>query len=235
MCGDPDLETTTLLIAALDEAGVDAIELGIPYSDPLADGPTIAAAGARALDRGTSLESVLELVRKAQTSVPIILFTYYNPIYQYGIDRFAYASAVAGAAGVIVPDITFEETKNLQAALAAHGLEMPLLIAPSTPAERARAIAEESGGFVYVVSRLGVTGVAAQPDFGPLRQQLTALRAMTKKPLAVGFGISSRTHVDAVRDLADGVMVGSALIESYAGARGKAAAEKARNFIRTLR
>lgn len=235
MCGDPDLETTTLVIAALGEAGADAIELGIPYSDPLADGPTIAAAGARALDRGTSLESVLELVRMAQTSVPIILFTYYNPIYQYGVDRFAHAAAGAGAAGVIVPDVTLEETKNLQAALAAHELEMPLLIAPSTPAQRARAIAEESGGFVYVVSRLGVTGVAVQPDFGPLRQQLTALRAMTKKPLAVGFGISSRTHVDAVRDVADGVVVGSALIESYAGACGKAAAEKARNFIRTLR
>jgi tryptophan synthase alpha subunit len=143
MAGDPDLETTEALIAALSQAGADAIELGIPYSDPLADGPTIAAAGARALANGTRLIDVLDLVRRcAAKSAPLLLFTYFNPVYRYGIERFAQAVADAGAAGAIVPDLSLEESTELRGTLGAHDLEMPLLVAPSTTPGRAQRIAD---------------------------------------------------------------------------------------------
>lgn len=235
MAGDPDLETTSLLIRAVTDAGADAIELGIPYGDPLADGPTIAAAGVRALKTGVGISDVLQLVRESSAlAPPIVLFTYFNPVYQYGIERFARDAAQAGAAGVIVPDIALEEGDTLREALAANGLDMPLLVAPSTPRERAARIAESSTGFVYVVSRLGVTGAGEAPDFSPLRDQVNMLREVTDKPLAVGFGISKPDHVREVRDLVDGVIVGSALIDSYAGASGEEAAALAREYASTL-
>jgi tryptophan synthase alpha chain len=188
MAGDPDLHTTAQLVDAMRDAGADAIELGIPYGDPLADGPTIAAAGVRALTNGVGIAQVLELVRQAVTrnAPPIVLFTYYNPVYQYGIERFAQDAAQAGAAGVIVPDIALEEGQELRSALASSGLQMPLLVAPSTPRERAAHIAQAATGFVYVVSRLGVTGAGAAPDFAPLRKQVAMLREVTGKPLAIG-------------------------------------------------
>jgi tryptophan synthase alpha chain len=236
MAGDPDLETTAALIDAMKHADADAIELGIPYGDPLADGPTIAAAGVRALANGTGIAQVLDLVRAASAggAPPIVLFTYFNPIYQYGIERFAHDAAAAGAYGAIVPDVALEEAEDLRDALIRNGLQMPLLVAPSTPRERAARIAAASTGFVYVVSRLGVTGAASAPDFTPLHAQVAMLREVSDKPLAVGFGISKPEHVKAVRDLVDGVIVGSALIDAYAGTRGHEAGERARNFAQTL-
>lgn len=236
MAGDPDLETTAQIIDAIRDAGADAIELGIPYGDPLADGPTIAAAGVRALSKGVGIDAVLKLVAAAtkRNAPPIVLFTYFNPVYQYGIERFAADAAQAGAAGVIVPDIALEEGQDLRAALAAQGLQMPLLVAPSTPRDRAARIAEESSGFVYVVSRLGVTGAGAAPDFTPLRKQVAVLREVTDKPLAVGFGISKPEHVREVRDIVDGVIVGSALIDAYGGSRAAEAARRAGEFAATL-
>jgi tryptophan synthase alpha chain len=236
MAGDPDLETTARILDALRDAGAAAIELGIPYGDPLADGPTIAAAGVRALANGVGISHVLELVRVAvaRNAPPVILFTYFNPVYQYGIDRFAADAAQAGAAGVIVPDVALEEGQELRRAQDKHGLQMPLLVAPSTPRERAAEIANASGGFVYVVSRLGVTGAGAAPDFTPLRKQVRMLREVTGKPLAVGFGISRPEHVREVRDIVDGVIVGSALIDAYAGFRGAEAAHRAQVFARGL-
>lgn len=236
MAGDPDIETTARIIDAVRDAGADAIELGIPYGDPLADGPTIAAAGIRALANGVGISDVLSVVRNAvdRGAPPIVLFTYFNPVYQYGIERFASDAAECGAAGVIVPDIALEEGQALRDALRACNLKMPLLVAPSTPRERAARIAEASTGFVYVVSRLGVTGAGAAPDFTPLRKQVQMLREVTDKPLAVGFGISKREHVDEVRELVDGVIVGSALIDAYAGKRGDEAAKRAGAFARTL-
>jgi tryptophan synthase alpha chain len=236
MAGDPDMETSARIIGALGDAGAGAIELGIPYGDPLADGPTVAAAGVRALANGTGLAQVLALVREAVTlnAPPIVLFTYFNPVCQYGIERFAQDAAGAGAAGVIVPDIALEEGQELRTALTARGLEMPLLIAPSTPGERAQRIAEASSGFVYVVSRLGVTGAAEAPDFSPLRKQIAMLREVTDKPLAVGFGISKPEHVAEVRGIVDGVVVGSALIDAYAGHRADEAANRARAFLSSL-
>jgi tryptophan synthase alpha chain len=235
MAGDPDLDTTREILTALATGGADAIELGIPYGDPLADGPAIAAAGARALATGLTLEKTLAFVREVHASLPpIILFTYYNLVYQFGLQQFARAAAAAGVSGVIVPDLSLEEIEPLRIALGAHAIDVPLLVAPSTPPERAARIAEQSGGFVYVVSRLGVTGAGKAPDVEPLRAQIAALRAVTKKPLAVGFGISTREQVDAVRGIADAVIVGSALIEAYAGARGEEAARRVTAFVKAV-
>ncbi|HEX5273961.1 MAG TPA: tryptophan synthase subunit alpha [Candidatus Rubrimentiphilum sp.] len=235
MAGDPDLDTTRAIVTALARHGADAIELGVPYGDPLADGPAIAAAGARALAGGVNLQRVLAFVGEMRASLPpLILFTYYNLAYQFGLQEFARAAAGAGAAGVIIPDISLEESEPLRLALGAHAIDLPLLVAPSTPAQRAARIAEQSGGFVYVVSRLGVTGAGKAPETEPLRAQIGALRAATKKPLAVGFGISTRAQVDAVRGLADGVIVGSALVDAYAGFRGEDAARRVGMYIDAL-
>lgn len=236
MAGDPDSSTTVAVVRALTQAGADAIELGIPYGDPLADGPTIAAAAARALAAKTTIASVFEIARqhRASDGAPIVLFTYFNPVYQYGIERFADRAADAGACAVIVPDIALEEGEGLAASLAYKNLAMPLLVAPSTKPERARRIVERSSGFVYVVSRLGVTGAGTQPSTDALRGQVEMLRGITTQPLAVGFGVSSPEHVRAVARHADGFIVGSALVDSYAGSRGEEAAQRVRAFVEPL-
>ena len=163
MAGDPDLATTRAIATALTRAGAAAIELGIPYGDPLADGPTIAAAGQRALAQGTRVADVLALAKQIRddNGAPVVIFTYVNPILQYGIDRFVADAAAAGVAGAIVPDLPLEESGELRAAFAKRGLIFPLLVAPSTPRERARRLAEASTGFVYIVSRLGVKGAGS--------------------------------------------------------------------------
>jgi tryptophan synthase alpha chain len=236
MAGDPDAQTTLAILDALTKAGADAIELGIPYSDPLADGPTVAAAGQRALAKGTTIASVLELVRTHHDrgGAPIVLFTYFNPVYQYGIERFARDAAEAGASAVIVPDISLEEGEALSATLAANGLDMPLLVAPSTRPERAKRIAAQSTGFIYVVSRLGVTGAGSRPSTDAVRAQIGMLRSLTDEPLAVGFGVSKPEHVREVATLADGIIVGSALIDAYAGTDGEEAARRVRAFVEPL-
>ena len=231
MAGDPDLATTEAILKVLAVGGADIIELGIPYSDPLADGPTIAAAGARALGNGVRLSDVLELAQRCEANVPLLLFSYFNPIYQLGIGRFAERASTAGIAGAIVPDCALEESLDVRLALRRYGLEMPLLVAPTTKRERAARIAEASSGFVYVVSRLGVTGAAKTPNFAPLCAQLTMLRELTDKPLAVGFGLSRPDDVREIASLADGVVVGSALIDSYAGTRGDEAARRVAAFV----
>ena len=235
MAGDPDLATTEAIVAALSAAGADAIELGIPYSDPLADGPTIASAGARALANGTKPADVLALVRRCSAdSAPLLLFTYFNPVDRIGAERFADEASAAGAAGAIVPDLALEESEELRSALRARALEMPLLVAPSTPRARAQRIADAATGFVYVVSRLGVTGAGTTPDFAPLEAQLAMLREVTNKPLAVGFGLSRPAEVRRVAALADGVVVGSALIDAYAQAKGDEAASRVSEFVGPL-
>lgn len=236
MAGDPDLATTRAILSTLTKAGAAAIELGIPYGDPLADGPTIAAAGLRALTAGVGVADVLALAKDARAGgcAPIVLFTYFNPVLQFGIERFARAAGDAGIAGAIVPDIALEEGEELRSALRASGIAMPLLVAPSTKRDRAARICAESSGFVYVVSRLGVTGASTAPDFSPLRAQVEMLRALTDKPLAVGFGISNAQHVRAVAPLVDGIVVGSALIDAYAGARGEEAAARVESFVHGL-
>ncbi|MFZ1125102.1 MAG: tryptophan synthase subunit alpha [Candidatus Baltobacteraceae bacterium] len=234
--GDPDAATTALVLDGLGPAGADAIELGIPYGDPLADGPTIAAAAKRALDAGTTVDDALALARGAHErgAPPILLFTYINPIVQYGLERFAAALVAAGACGAIVPDVPLEETGEIRAAFAPLGLALPLLVAPTTPPARAAAIARSSEGFVYVVSRLGVTSAGREPDFSAIAARVAALRPLGGAPIAVGFGISSAGHVRQACELADGAIVGSALVDAYAGTRGVEAAERAQAFLRGL-
>lgn len=236
MAGDPDLDTTFAIVGALRDAGADLIELGIPYGDPLADGPTIAAAGQRALARGVRIGDVFELARRASESgsPPIVLFTYINPVLQYGVERFAHDASDSGACGVIVPDAALEETGELRSAFAEHGLDMPLLVAPSTPRERAARIAHESTGFVYVVSRLGVTGARSAGRFDTVREQIAALRKDTDKPLAVGFGVSAPEHVAELASFADGVIVGSAIIDAYAGKPNRDAAKAVTALVEPL-
>jgi tryptophan synthase alpha chain len=237
MAGDPDLATSALVIYAASAAGADLIELGIPYGDPLADGPTIAAAGQRALGAGATLAASLALAADAAQAhaAPIIFFSYVNPISQYGPERFARAAAAAGALGAIVPDVPLEEIDEFAPAFRSHGLGIPLLVAPTTPPARAAAIAARTDGFTYVVSRLGVTGARKEPDTAWIAGAVERLRAHATKPIAVGFGISTPDHVRRVGALADGVIVGSALIDAIAGLSGTAAADAAYAFVASLR
>ncbi len=236
MAGDPNLDTTLSILRALTDAGVDAVELGVPYGDPLADGPTIAEAAQRALHAGLDMCAVLELVREHTSSggAPAILFTYFNPVYQFGIERFAHEARKAGAWGAIVPDIPVEEVAELARAIANEGLDMPLLVAPSTSRERAARIAAQSSGFLYVVSRLGVTGAGRHSSRDALRAQIAMLRGITQKPLAVGFGVSSADDVRELATVVDGIIVGSALIDAYASHAPDEAAEHVAAFVRPL-
>jgi tryptophan synthase alpha chain len=211
--GDPSLDATLKFVLALAEAGADVIELGIPFSDPLADGPTIQRASERALKSGTTLASVLALVRRIRQSseVPVVLFGYYNPVLQMGLEKFAEAASGAGADGVLITDLTPEESSEYRLILAAHHLDRIFLGAPTSTDERLAAVAGCSSGFLYLISRTGVTGAKdALPDDLPLL--VRRARAVTKLPLAVGFGISLPGHVALLGGLADAAVVGSALV-----------------------
>jgi tryptophan synthase alpha chain len=249
--GDPDRETSAALIRAAIDAGVDIIEIGIPYGDPLADGPTIAAASQRALEAGMTVDGALALAsdvarchteRSEQSErsrsvdgTPVLMFTYLNPIVQYGVERFADALVTAGAAGAIIPDLPLEESAAMRDAFTARGLALPLLVAPTTPLERAIAIGNASDGFLYLVSRLGVTGAGRMPDFAWIAERVSQLRShLNEKPIAVGFGIATPEHVREIARLADGAIIGSALIDSYAGTRGKEAATRAGTYLHSL-
>jgi tryptophan synthase alpha chain len=236
VAGDPDVETTAAVIDAMSPY-VDLIELGIPYGDPLADGPTIAAAAQRALNGGMGVEAAMGLVRgaAARNAAPMLFFTYVNPIVQYGATKFAAAARAAGALGAIVPDVPLEELDAFVPAFQAEGLAIPLLVAPTTPAERAARIAAASDGFVYVVSRLGVTGARRDPDTAWIASAVASLRTASTKALAVGFGISTPEHVAQIGKIADGVIIGSALIDAIAGKRGNDAAAAARAYVASLR
>lgn len=211
--GDPSLDATLRFVLVLTEAGADVIELGVPFSDPLADGPTIQRASERALKAGTTLAGVLELVRRIrQTSqVPLVLFSYYNPILQMGLERFASAAETAGADGILATDLTPEESNEYRGILAAHHLDRIFLGAPTSTDERLAKIAACSSGFLYLISRTGVTGAKdALPD--DLPALLRRARSVTQLPIAVGFGISLPGHVSVLGGLADAAVVGSALV-----------------------
>ena len=212
--GDPDLAATERLVPALAAAGADVIELGVPFSDPLADGPTIQAAAERALRSGTTLAGILELVerlRRGGCDVPLALMGYMNPIVRMGIEAFVSRSAEVGVDGVIVPDLPLDEAGPLGDAASASGLSLVLLAAPTTPPDRLRRIGEETRGFLYFVSVTGVTGArAALPADLPAR--LDAVRAASRAPVAVGFGISAPEQAAALAEHADAVVVGSAVV-----------------------
>jgi tryptophan synthase alpha chain len=234
--GDPDGETSRRLLAAVSAAGADVLEVGIPYGDPLADGPTVAAAAQRALDAGMTTAGALGIMRDAAHAgaAPMIAFTYFNPVLQYGIEKFADMLVAAGACGAIVPDIPLEESLRIREVFAPRGLALPLLVAPTTPPERAREIARASDGFIYVVSRLGVTSAKSEPDFGWIAARVADLRTVSGLPIAIGFGISRPDHVKRAWEIADGAIVGSALIDRYAGLQGEAAIDAASAFVRSL-
>lgn len=215
--GFPSLALTPELVRAACEGGADLIELGFPYSDPLADGPIIQASSQRALENGATFDAVLDIASRCDAGVPLIAFTYYNPLYARGLARSASDLREAGFAGAIVPDLPPEEAGSLADALRAQDLSLSFLVAPTTPTKRAAAIAAVSTGFVYVAGRMGVTGTHAGIDRS-LPGRLNELRAMTDKPLVVGFGVSTPEDVRAIAKVADGIVVGSALVEACGGA-----------------
>jgi tryptophan synthase alpha chain len=211
--GDPSLDATLKFVLALDEAGADVIELGVPFSDPLADGPTIQRASERALRSGTTLTGVLDLVRRVRqvSQVPLVLFSYYNPILQMGLEKFASSAEAAGADGVLATDLTPEEAGDYRRILAAHHLDTIFLGAPTSTDERLVKIAACSSGFLYLISRTGVTGAKdALPE--DLPALIRRARAATQLPIAVGFGISLPGHVSVLGGLADAAVLGSALV-----------------------
>jgi tryptophan synthase alpha chain len=216
--GDPDLETTAAALQILDRNGADIIELGVPYSDPLADGPVIQAAATRALQRGTKLEAVLEMLQATTPSLrsPIILFTYYNPILHRGIDKFLKDIAGAGVSGLVVPDLPLEEAAGLLEPASKIGIDLTLLVAPTSSAKRIEAIARASQGFIYLVSVTGVTGMRSQME-SRVSDLLTSIRSVTNKPIGVGFGISEATQAKQVKEWgADAAIVGSAFVKRLA-------------------
>jgi len=215
--GDPNLAVTRELVPALARAGADVIELGMPYSDPLADGPTIQQAGQRALAAGATVAGIFDTVRaiRQNCQVPMLMMTCFNPVLRHGLEDFAAEAAEAGLDGVLISDLPPEEAGAWTQVAWRRGLDTIFLVAPTTPPDRARLIADLTRGFVYAISRPGVTG--AREDLPPgLPELIGRLRQVTDKPIAVGFGISTPEQVAAVCRIADGAVVGSALVQIIA-------------------
>lgn len=235
--GDPDLETTAQALRVLDQSGADIIELGVPYSDPLADGPTIQAAATRALQRGVRLDDVLEMVKNVAPEVkaPIILFAYYNPILNRGIESFLKEIAAVGVQGLVVPDLPLEEAESLLKPAAEIGIEVILLVAPTSPQERIEAIAQQSQGFIYLVSVTGVTGMRTQLE-SRVQDILVQMRTVTDKPIGVGFGISQPEQAEQVKNWgADAVIVGSAFVKRLADAEPAEGLQAIGEFCKQLK
>ncbi len=227
MAGYPTLEATSELLYAIVQAGADLVELGIPFSDPLADGATLQAANHRALADGTTLARVLKLVASVRSSitVPLVLMSYYNPVLRMG-DSFAAEAASAGIDGVIIPDLPVEESVPLRDACTAAGLDLVGMVAPTSPEDRVRRITASASGFIYCVSLKGVTGARTELS-ASVRPLVERVKAQTSLPAMVGFGISTPDHVRAVTAFADGAVVGSGLldrIDRYPASRAEAAA-----------
>lgn len=235
--GDPDLDTTAALIRTLGQSGADVIEVGIPFSDPIADGPAVQRASHRALTGGATVAAILEAVRRARPAVeqPILAMVYYNSIFHYGETRFMAQAAASGLDGLIVPDLPLEEATATQGEANAAGLDLIYLVAPTTPDRRLEETARRTTAFLYAVSVTGVTGVrAALPT--QLEAFLRRIRAVTDSPVAVGFGIGSGDQARRVAALADGVIVGSAIVDRLGAASDPAAGiEAACSFVRELR
>jgi tryptophan synthase alpha chain len=222
--GDPDMETTAALLQKLPTAGADLIELGVPFSDPMADGPAIQASSLRALQAGMTLPKVLELVRrlrKADRATPLVLMGYYNPIHAYGTARFVKDAAEAGVDGLITVDLPPEEDEVLRAPAAAHGLDIVRLATPTTDAARLEAVLAGASGFLYYVSVAGVTGTKTFTE-EEVRAAVARLKAASGLPCAVGFGIKSPERAALVARFADGAVVGSAIVDKIAAGRKKA-------------
>jgi tryptophan synthase alpha chain len=234
--GDPDLAQSREIVRAIARAGADVIEIGVPFSDPIADGPVIQRASERALAAGSSLSEALALVRdvRAHVATPIVLFTYINPVARMGEAAFVRAAADAGVDGVLLLDLPIEESDGMQATLRDAGLDQIFLISPTTSDTRLRHAATLGRGFLYAISRLGVTGVQSAVA-GTARPVVEAIRAVTQIPVALGFGIARPEHVREACTYADAAVVGSALVQVIADAAPGQAAADAERFVRWLK
>lgn len=230
--GYPRPAETAALLDALSEAGADIIELGVPFSDPVADGPTIQRSSQAALEQGVTLAWTLDALRafRARHDTPVVLFTYLNPVLSRGLERFTAEAKSAGAQGVLLTDLPMGTDEAIEHAFTVAGLDLIRLIAPTTPPERAVRIAGHASGFLYYIARMGVTGATTQLR-DALMDEVAALRAVTGVPIAVGFGISTPAQAATVAGVADGVVVGSALIETI----DRGGVSGARAFIASLR
>ena len=219
--GDPDIETTRKIVLELERAGADIVEIGIPFSDPIADGLSIQASSMRALENGTNIPAVLGLVRsiRKESEIPLVLMTYYNPILHYGIEQFAADIADAGVDGVIVTDLVPEEAADWRTAANGNEIDTIFLLAPTSTDQRIKAVTDLASGFIYCVSRTGVTGARMEMAQG-VRELVSRIRSYTGRPVAVGFGISKPEHVREVCEYADGAVVGSVLVDLIAAKTG---------------
>lgn len=233
-CGDPDLETTARVVRAMAEAGADLIELGVPFSDPTAEGPVIQEANVRSLSSGTTTDKIFDLVRdlRRDVTVPMVFMTYANVVFSYGSERFISACAEIGIDGLILPDVPFEEKEEFDPLCKQYGLDLISLVAP-TSEDRIAAICREAKGFVYVVSSLGVTGVRSEitTDVGAM---VKLIRANTAIPCAVGFGISTPEQAKNMAGLSDGAIVGSAIVKLIAR-YGREAAPYVGEYVRAMK
>lgn len=228
-CGDPNLAATREIVLAAIDAGADVIELGVPFSDPVADGPVIQRASERALRNGTTLADVLKLAReiRARSSAGLVVFSYLNPVLRMGLEEFCAQAAGAGVDGSLITDLTVEEADEYRAVMSRHKLAPIFLAAPTSPDRRLKSIAQASSGFVYAVSRTGITGAQKQLA-GDARELVARIRKFTRLPVAVGFGVSTPRHFAEVGTFADAAVVGSAIvhtIEQHPGDEARAVAE----------
>ena len=237
MAGDPNIEITSEILLKLQEKGADLIELGIPYSDPLADGPIIQLSATRALKSGTTLKKVINLLEslKSKLHIPIILFSYFNPLLSFGFEKFCEMASNAGVAGLIIPDLPLEEAYKFSEIVGSFSMDLVLLVAPTTPFERMKIISNKTRGFTYLVSVTGVTGERNKME-NRVENLITKLKEISTKPVAVGFGISAPEHVARVRSWgADGVIIGSAFVKRISNSHEKDVVNQVGNFCEEMR
>jgi tryptophan synthase alpha chain len=237
MAGDPSLAETEQLVLALEQAGADIVELGVPFSDPIADGPVIQQAAERALRSGTTLRNILSMVARLRlrSQIPLVLMAYYNSIHAFGPERFCREAAAAGVDGLIVPDMPPDEAGPLKGPAAASGLQLIFLLAPTSTAERRAFVARQSHGFVYYVSLTGITG-AKLGKMSEIGQNVEQIRKISKTPIAVGFGVTTPEDAAEVSAVADGVIVGSAIVKQIAaGQQQQGMVARVSGFVHTLK
>jgi len=237
MAGDPNIEITSEIILKLQENGADLIELGIPYSDPLADGPVIQVAASRALKSGTSLRKVIKLLEclKSKLNIPIILFSYLNPLLCFGFEQFCEMASNAGVSGLIVPDLPLEEAYKFSKIVSNNSMDLILLVAPTTPFERMKQISNQTKGFTYLVSVTGVTGERNKME-NRVENLIAKFKDVNSNPIAVGFGISTPEHVNKVREWgADGVIIGSAFVKRISNSSEKDVIDHVGEFCKEMR
>ena len=237
MAGDPNIEITSKILLRLQENGADLIELGIPYSDPLADGPVIQVSASRALKSGTSPRKVIKLLEslKGKLNIPIILFSYLNPLLCFGFEKFCEMASNAGVSGLIVPDLPLEEAYKFSKIVSNHSMDLILLVAPTTPFERMKQISNHTKGFTYLVSVTGVPGERNKME-NRVENLIAKLKDVNSNPIAVGFGISTPEHVNKVREWgADGVIIGSAFVKRISSSSEKDVVDHVGEFCKEMR